>query len=153
MKPICCALALMPLPAFLLGCGSDPGAIPAGGSVKFADGTPLAGGQIQFQLASDGAAPTARGTIGADGTFQLTTFEEDDGALPGKHRVMITPLYEPIDEDWEDKLLETGKQPQPKKADGPQMDPRYQTYKTSKLTYTVTEDASQNQFEIVVDAQ
>jgi len=31
------------------------------------------------------------GLIAADGTFKISTFEQNDGAVPGKHKVAITP--------------------------------------------------------------
>ncbi|MCH2597291.1 MAG: hypothetical protein MKZ95_16075 [Pirellulales bacterium] len=51
---------------FLHGCGGEPTTFPASGTVKFADGTPLVGALVEFQLAENTAAPTAKGSTGAD---------------------------------------------------------------------------------------
>ena len=144
--------ATLPL-TFLIGCGAEQATFPAGGTVKFADGTPLAGGLVEFQLADNIMTPTAKGTIGPDGAFQLGTFEEDDGALPGRHMIMIMAPPPALSDDWEKKLTERGGRPATDAAKRPEMDPRYRSYATSGLSYSVTEDVAKNHFEIVVDAR
>jgi hypothetical protein len=74
------------------GCGgkaSDPNVgptVPVQGKVTYM-GQPLAGGTIQFE---PDRGREASGTIGPDGTFTLTTFNENDGAVVGTHRVAAT---------------------------------------------------------------
>ena len=64
------------------GCGDGhPPRYSAGGTAKLADGTPLAGGRVEFQLANSLSAPNAWATIQPNGSFQLGTFKEGDGAL------------------------------------------------------------------------
>jgi hypothetical protein len=53
------------------------------------DGKPVAGATVLFMPdGQDGSRP-ATGFTSSDGTFQLTTFNPDDGALPGTYRVVI----------------------------------------------------------------
>jgi hypothetical protein len=77
--------------AFAAGCGGGQTAL-VDGRVKFKDGSDvsvLSGYEVDFQPA--GGKTSATGQIAADGTFKLTTFGADDGAIPGHHRVAITP--------------------------------------------------------------
>ncbi len=60
--------------------------VPAGGTVTL-KGEPLASGNIQFYPTS-GARPAGGGI--KDGKFTLTTYEGNDGAIPGKHNVSVT---------------------------------------------------------------
>jgi len=50
------------------------------------DGTPVPEGTVQF-WPKDGRP--ARGSITEDGSFVMTTFDSNDGALVGEHRVTI----------------------------------------------------------------
>jgi hypothetical protein len=119
------------------GCGGSK--IPtyrAGGKVTFPDGKPLARGSVMFRTA-DGGRATARGQIQPDGSFKLSTFAPDDGAVAGKHQVLVVvPL---LGTDPEGPAPPT---PSP-------IDPRFAGYETSGLEFIVN-DSGQNQFEIVV---
>jgi hypothetical protein len=78
----------------LAGCSGKTA--PVEGRVKFQDGSDvsvLAGYEVSFQLA-DGKTSSV-GQIAPDGTFKLSTFGADDGAVPGQHRVAITPPQSP----------------------------------------------------------
>lgn len=58
------------------------------------DGNPLRGGLVRFEPSAPGGCGScygAQGTIGADGSYRLTTFSANDGALPGLHRVVVLP--------------------------------------------------------------
>lgn len=82
---------------FLTGCSDKPKTYPVSGTVKFADGTPLAGGTVEFRNITDDVAKqvNARGEIGPDGKYQLTTFQPKDGAIAGEHQVCVfPPTYE-----------------------------------------------------------
>lgn len=62
------------------------------GKVKFKDGSDpgvLAGYTVTFE--SEDAKSSSIGEIGPDGSFQLSTLGQNDGAPPGKYRVVITP--------------------------------------------------------------
>jgi len=77
-----------------LGCGAQPS--PVTGRVKFKDNSDvsvLAGYEIAFD--SDAKSAGAVGHIAADGTFKLTTFSADDGALPGAYHISIAPPLTP----------------------------------------------------------
>lgn len=74
------------------GCGSSTGAfigstVPVKGKVTY-KGKPLTRGEIVFEPDSGGRE--AHGTIGPDGGFELTTYKQGDGAVPGTHRVAVT---------------------------------------------------------------
>ncbi len=71
-----------------LGCGEKskfPETVPVSGKVTYL-GQPVAKGTVSFL--SDKGQP-ATGAIQPDGTYQLSTFGEKDGATPGHHKVMI----------------------------------------------------------------
>ena len=127
------------MPAVLLiGCGGQgPPTYQAGGKVVFSDGTPLGGGTIEFRPVRAEKSVTARGTIQPDGTFQLSTFEPDDGAIEGEHLVLISPapprrIGEPVDPRME-------------------IDLRYTQFSTSGLKCTVSRDVGENRFPILVE--
>jgi hypothetical protein len=76
------------------GCGSGP--IPVRGRVTL-DGTPVSGAAVLFVPAGTSGRP-ANGRTDASGVFRLTTFKQEDGALPGDYKVVVTktdPLPEP----------------------------------------------------------
>ena len=91
-----CAIALS-------GCSKDsPRTIAVQGTVRL-NGKPLPGGVITFQpvtVAANLPHRLAQGSIGADGTYSLSTFEPGDGALPGEYVVMIRGIQPiaPVDE-------------------------------------------------------
>ena len=71
---------------------------PVTGTITF-EGQPLPRGNVQFipEADSDTNAPTATATIGADGTYTLTTAGAP-GAMVGWHEVRIISQQEPRDE-------------------------------------------------------
>lgn len=81
---------LILLPAFLVGCGGSANEMTTtavSGKVTFEDGPISGGGEIRF-IPAQGKA--AAGTIGSDGTYKLSTYGVDDGAILGEHRVEIS---------------------------------------------------------------
>lgn len=84
--------------AWLPGC--DPRRPPTfrvEGLVRDATGRPIERASVTFL--SDGDGPSdggeryrAEGVVGPGGRFTLTTFQPDDGAVAGTHRVLIVPL-------------------------------------------------------------
>jgi hypothetical protein len=74
--------------AFAGGCGSKyPETAPVEGKIT-AGGAPVTTGRISFYPTS--GARLSSGEIQPDGSYSLTTFKPNDGALLGSHRVTIT---------------------------------------------------------------
>ena len=117
----------------LVNAGCGKGTYPVQGMVRFEDGKPateLAGGFVNFQAVDQEIS--AQGDIKPDGSFVLSTHKEDDGAAPGKYRVIVTqPPYR-----------------------GPQLippqliDPEFSKQGTTPLEVTV--EAKSNQFRLDV---
>ena len=80
------AAVVLALPAW--GCGkAKPATAPVTGRVLL-DGKPVADAAVMFEPIAGGVP--ARGSTGGDGSFTLSTFARDDGALVGRHRVSIS---------------------------------------------------------------
>jgi hypothetical protein len=75
------------LTVVLTGCGGR-GPTPVQGVVRL-EGTPVAGATVLFMPDGQPRGRPASGFTQSDGTFQLTTYRPDDGALPGTYRVVI----------------------------------------------------------------
>lgn len=92
MAKICINLNLIVLCA-LSGCGGPPYEVaPVRGIVKLNDKFLPQGGIMFSPVAKgDDANPgkAAVGIIDADGTYTLTTFDDNDGAIVGEHWVTI----------------------------------------------------------------
>jgi hypothetical protein len=77
------------------GCSSDRDKpYPVRGVIVFEDGQPareLAGGSVTFAPISDEGRMISSGTIAEDATFVLSCKKEGDGAVAGKHRLVIEP--------------------------------------------------------------
>jgi hypothetical protein len=74
------------------GCGSSEGpyvgtTVPVKGKITY-KGKPLTQGQITLEPESAGRE--AHGSIQPDGSFELSTYKQGDGAVPGTHRVSVT---------------------------------------------------------------
>lgn len=72
----------------VVGCNSsnNPKTYPVTGKVSYR-GQPVTSGMIMLTPADGGHAAT--GNLEKDGSFRLTTFERDDGAVPGSYQVAI----------------------------------------------------------------
>lgn len=120
----------------LVGCNpSGPATYPSSGLVVFADKSPLTSGNIEFAPVEGEIRTSARSMINEDGSFRLSTFSEHDGAIEGRHRVLIIPGRV------------RGERPgtQTRTLHG-----KYQDFETSGLEATVSADGPNN-FEFVVD--
>ena len=77
----------------LTGCRSEgTRPYPVRGTVVLENGQPatdLAGGLITFT--SSATKTSSSGEIGPDGTFELSTQRQGDGALPGTYEVAVSP--------------------------------------------------------------
>ena len=74
------------------GCGQSR-TVSVRGQVIWDDGTP-ASDLVGYTVESTapGSTVSARGDIGADGRFTMSTFVEGDGTEPGTHQVSIAPI-------------------------------------------------------------
>jgi hypothetical protein len=119
------------LPA-LTGCGGE-GLYPVSGKVVYKDGKPVTAGFVIFEPVSQKIS--ARGEIRTDGSFQVSTRRENDGALEGEYKVLIRPP----------PLPEEGKaRPAP-------IHPRFQNLDTTPFHFTVTRDRKKNHFTLEVE--
>jgi hypothetical protein len=75
---------------WLTGCSDRPRRVPVSGQV-LVDGQPVTAGFVRI-IPTD--ARPAWGTIGADGRFTLTTFEDNDGCVPGTHKVTVSAFQQ-----------------------------------------------------------
>ena len=84
----------------LLGCGRghELPTAPVSGKV-LVDGQPVPKGQVIF-APEQGRAAT--GILGPDGTFTLSTYRPNDGAVVGKHTVTVISAEPAADADPED---------------------------------------------------
>ena len=85
-------------PAVLLlaaGCGGGQRPVKVEGVVTL-DGKPLPAATVTF-VPPEGGRP-ASGRSDADGSFRLTTFRSDDGAMPGDYKVIV--VVEVADETY-----------------------------------------------------
>ncbi len=84
----CLVVALL---FYCVGCGSDRlPTHPVEGSVRFEDGSKVMFGDIEFYSVDHQL--NARGKIGRDGTFTVGTYAKNDGAVAGKHQVIVLQI-------------------------------------------------------------
>jgi hypothetical protein len=121
-------LLLLPVIGMFLGCGHRAAVAPVKGKVLL-DGRPLTTGVVNT-LPSAGRG--AHGEIQSDGSFQLHTFANNDGALIGDHKVAVA-AYDPS----------AGRTPE--SPDGKLLVPsRYTNPETSKLKINVQPSGNDN---------
>lgn len=80
------AVAVVALGVAGPACKRNPRVVPVSGTVLY-NGKPLPFGSIQFQPDKGQAA---MGEIQSDGSFKLSSYVLDDGAVPGRHLVSIS---------------------------------------------------------------
>ncbi|MFI4874296.1 MAG: hypothetical protein ACIALR_03130 [Blastopirellula sp. JB062] len=125
---------------FLLsGCGGqqDFETAPAGGEVRY-DGQPLPYGTVSFRPK---AGSPATGTIRPDGSFTLTTYHDGDGAILGKHEVLVNATE--LDAGTAPPIQPGTEMPVPKSL----IPQKYQSFSTSGIEVEVKKGAK-NQFQI-----
>ncbi len=121
--PFCAWICLV----FLVGCSpKNLPTFPVSGSVEFEDGEPVRIGTIEFRQeasqGSNGERIMARGKISEDGTFTLTTFEPNDGAIEGAHQITIHQMVVVEDRSFKDH------------GHGRRVSPKYSDYASSGLS-------------------
>jgi hypothetical protein len=114
------------------GCGSG-NQFPVSGKVVHKDGTPITAGMVVFEPLNQKIS--ARGEIKSDGTFQIGTHGNNDGAMEGEYKVVIAPP--PLPEEG-------------KRFRAP-ISQKYQSLETTPLKFTVTKDARKNKLNINLD--
>ncbi|MEA3341866.1 MAG: hypothetical protein U9R15_18030 [Chloroflexota bacterium] len=87
------SVVLLVLGSILMaGCGESlPETVEIHGKVTW-EGKPLNNGTVIFESVGDGPdAPLrpAKGYLNSDGTYRLSTFRTNDGAMPGQYAVLI----------------------------------------------------------------
>jgi hypothetical protein len=125
---------------FLFG-GCSEGPLPTYsvvGQLQFEDGTVPKFGSIEFYHAQ--LKINARGKINRDGTFSVGTFRENDGAIEGKHQIIIV---QDTGSDVTSRLNVSLKHDH-----GQLVDPTYRDYKTSDLKFDVR--PGENRVQLVV---
>jgi hypothetical protein len=68
------------------GCGGRTS--PVQGVIRL-EGAPVAGATVLFMPDGQQGGRPASGFTSADGVFHLTTYRQDDGAVPGNYRVLV----------------------------------------------------------------
>ena len=107
---------------------------PPGETYEFTkDGKPVTAGLVIFEPVSQKIS--ARGEIQADGSFQLGTHRDNDGALEGEYKVLVAPP--PLPEEG-------------KRRRSP-VHPKYQSLESTPLKFTVTRHRDKNKFNIEVE--
>lgn len=102
------AFSLAPL--LIVGCGGSeerPELQPAQGTLLI-NGEPAEGATVIFHPASgtdfDARGTRPKGTVGGDGTFQVTSYQANDGIPTGDYQVGIIWLGDPESDSAWDKL-------------------------------------------------
>lgn len=111
----CCVTAI--------GCNRNPATYPIKGKVQFPSGSAVRMGTIETKSRELGL--NARGIIQNDGTFELTTFTEGDGAVAGLHDVVVVQMVM-HGEEFSSKVSTFG-----------MVDPKHNSYRTSGLSFEV----------------
>jgi hypothetical protein len=123
--------------SFGAGCSNQQmPTYPVQGRVIFPDGSTAHLGNIEFQ--SLDYPIRAHGIIQPDGSFQLTTYTENDGAIAGRHRCAIAQVVIVEDVPHFRPSLEGV------------IDPRFGSYSTSGLEYDI-QKTERNFLTVVVE--
>jgi hypothetical protein len=115
--------AILPL---LSGCDAQIETYLVHGMVVYPDGKPMTEGIVEFEVQGLKKAITASGDINSDGTFRLSTYVVNDGAIAGTHRVAVIANYE----------IGTGAE-RPGLVPPPILNPKFSEFKTSGLEVEV----------------
>ena len=102
------ALALVAAP----GCGGGGAANTHAvtGKVTGPDGAPLSGGSVSFD-GTGAKGHKATGTVGPDGAYTLSTFEENDGAPEGEYDIKVSDASgKPLKADPAKATIAAGKE-------------------------------------------
>jgi hypothetical protein len=128
--------ALLLVLGIVAGCSQNDSLATVEGIVRL-DGRPLTTGTVRFVPA---AGRAATGQIQSDGTFQLGTYADSDGAVIGIHKVAII-AYEAA--GGVKPAYEAGAQ-----ANKPLVPQRYMAVGTSGLTFEVKPVENRAEFDL-----
>ena len=106
----------------LVGCSKSTYPVNGRIVVQGQDGPPKELADYLVSLQSVDQPVGATGVVQPDGTFRVSTHQPDDGAIPGKHRVIIVP-----------PAGMGGDSPRPRTI----LDPKYEAFETSGLEIEV----------------
>lgn len=131
-------LAMLLLPS-LAGCSSDQlPTYPVEGTIRFKDGSFPKFGDIEFYSATHRI--NARGKINRDGSFTVGTYDPDDGAVEGKHKITVLQISgNHLTAEYNDDI---------KHDHGALVHTAYFDYRTSDLEYNIKRET--NRVELVV---
>lgn len=162
MKIFCAAAAALSVAA-IVGCGGDsnPTTHPVSGTVT-QGGSPVADATVTF--VASGSGKSAVGKTDSSGKYQLTTFESNDGAVPGDYKIRVAKFDRPQDVEADAPSSETvddsGLVEMPADYEGAEEGPagepknllpeKYNNTSNTPLQYTVTE--GENTYDIELDA-
>jgi len=129
---------LLVLASAILSAGCSDGRLPTypvSGRVVFEDGSPVHVGTVELKSREHNIH--ARGEIGIDGRFRLSTYESGDGAVAGQHDCVVVQM-----------VLVEGISGFRHSTDGV-VHPRFGSYRTSELLVDVAEKGT-NELKITV---
>ncbi|MBC8353686.1 MAG: hypothetical protein H8E66_16940 [Planctomycetes bacterium] len=122
-----------------MGCSNgNPKTYEVTGVIRFPDGIPLTEGTIEFEAIDHENPIMATSEIDENGVFELGTFDVDDGAVVGKHRVVVVSSHE----------IGTGAE-RPGLIEQSKLHPRFADFKTSGLVFEVKPE--KNELKIPVE--
>ena len=140
------ALLLSVCMAVVGGCGSNPHPElrRVSGTVTY-NGEPVADATVAFY--NNASSRLATGRTDATGQFSLTSYNPQDGALPGEHRVVVTKSESSGDEEVA-LSMDEAVQTRPKRTRSRQLLPKeYGSEDTTPIVVQVSEDG-QNDLKI-----
>lgn len=124
-----------------MGCGNNPRTYRVDGTIEFEDGSPVMFGNIEFL--NQEHAVNARGKINRDGTFSLSTYRPNDGAVAGLHKVTVQQFTTiPLTANQDIKI---------EHDHGLMVADSYRSYDRTELEVTIEKQV--NQIKLVVRAQ
>lgn len=127
-----CALVVL----MSFGCnGGRLKTYPVRGEVVFSDGSPVKVGTIETKSVKHSAQ--ARGSIATDGTFELTTYTQGDGAVAGDHLCVVV------------QFIPTEDIPNYRPSIMGVVHRKHSSYSTSELGFTVS-SKGENKIRLVV---
>ena len=139
---VCCLLVFL-LASVLTGCSSKNKPVDVEGIVLL-DNEPVPDATVLF-IPEGGTGQPAHGMTDENGKFQLSTFKENDGALPGAYKVTVTksvPPPQPPDAEPGDSrsIVAHFKAIKQHKQEKPPLPAMYANEKTTPFRYTVPVD-------------